>query len=274
MNTGEVVANDDPRADQKLATGDAVNVAARLEQAAPENEIYIGEITYRLVRDAVEVEPVEPLELKGKARAGAGVAVRIARGMDGMSRRERHADRRPRRGVGSHRCAPIRRCAKAHRASRHGDRRCRRRQDAPGARSRGPHRLSARACFAGRCLPYGDGITFWPLLGWSRRRPTSATNDSPEQAREKLRAAVGDAEVADAPAPAPVWPERGHLPAARDQLGGAQVPRAPRRPTTPVVALVDDIHWAETGVSGAARARARRVHRTRRSCCSPQRATS
>ncbi len=59
VNTGEVVANDDPGADQKLATGDAVNVAARLEQAAPADQIYLGEITYRLVRDAVEVEPVE-----------------------------------------------------------------------------------------------------------------------------------------------------------------------------------------------------------------------
>ena len=73
VNTGEVVANDDPTADQKLATGDAVNVTARLEQAAPANEIYIGETTYRLVRDAVEVEAVEPLELKGKQRARAGV---------------------------------------------------------------------------------------------------------------------------------------------------------------------------------------------------------
>ena len=60
VNTGEVVANDDPTADQKLATGDAVNVTARLEQAAPENEIYLGETTYRLVRDAVKVESVEP----------------------------------------------------------------------------------------------------------------------------------------------------------------------------------------------------------------------
>ena len=66
VNTGEVVANDDPTADQKLATGDAVNVTARLEQAAPANGIYIGAETYRLVRDAVEVEAVEPLELKGK----------------------------------------------------------------------------------------------------------------------------------------------------------------------------------------------------------------
>jgi class 3 adenylate cyclase len=66
VNTGEVVANDDPTADQKLATGDAVNVTARLEQAAPANEIYLGGETYRLVRDAVKVEAVEPLALKGK----------------------------------------------------------------------------------------------------------------------------------------------------------------------------------------------------------------
>ena len=63
--TGEVVAGD-PTGGQRLVTGDPVNTAARLEQAAPANEILIGELTYRLVRDAVEVEPVEPLELKGK----------------------------------------------------------------------------------------------------------------------------------------------------------------------------------------------------------------
>src|SRR3954468_2862691 len=42
VNTGEVVAVDDPQATQKLATGDAVNVAARLEQAAPLGEVYVG----------------------------------------------------------------------------------------------------------------------------------------------------------------------------------------------------------------------------------------
>src|SRR6187200_1166542 len=67
VNTGEVVANSDPNAEQRLATGDAVNVAARLEQAAPANEVLIGEVTYDLVRAHVEVEEVEPLELKGKA---------------------------------------------------------------------------------------------------------------------------------------------------------------------------------------------------------------
>ena len=78
VNTGEVVANEDPTADQKLATGDAVNVAARLEQAAPANEVYIGETTWRLVRDAVEVEAVAPLELKGKQERRAGVPSRLS----------------------------------------------------------------------------------------------------------------------------------------------------------------------------------------------------
>ena len=47
---------------------DAVNVAARLEQAAPAGEVLIGADTHRLVRDAVDAEAVEPLEVKGKAR--------------------------------------------------------------------------------------------------------------------------------------------------------------------------------------------------------------
>jgi class 3 adenylate cyclase len=66
VNTGEVVAGD-PTTGQRLVTGDPVNTAARLEQAAGECEVLLGELTYRLVRDQVEVEPVEPLELKGKA---------------------------------------------------------------------------------------------------------------------------------------------------------------------------------------------------------------
>src|SRR5262245_14690458 len=87
VNTGEVVANDDPSADQKLATGDAVNVAARLEQAAPENQIYLGDVTYRLVRDAVAVEAVQPLELKGKAQLVPAYRLVSAQGLDGNVRR-------------------------------------------------------------------------------------------------------------------------------------------------------------------------------------------
>src|SRR5438046_2405060 len=63
ITSGEVVAGD-PSAGQRLVTGDTVNTAARLEQAAQPGEILIGEPTLRLVRDAVEVEPVDPLTVK------------------------------------------------------------------------------------------------------------------------------------------------------------------------------------------------------------------
>src|SRR5512132_2149455 len=87
VNTGEVVAGD-ATTGQRLVTGDAVNVAARLEQAAPAMEVLLGELTYRLVRDAVEVEAVEPLELKGKSeRVPAYRLVSVAETGEGWARR-------------------------------------------------------------------------------------------------------------------------------------------------------------------------------------------
>jgi class 3 adenylate cyclase len=63
VNSGEVVTG----TEERLATGDAVNVAARLEQAAAPGEVILGADTLRLVRDCVEAEALEPLELKGKS---------------------------------------------------------------------------------------------------------------------------------------------------------------------------------------------------------------
>src|SRR5204862_2205423 len=60
--TGEVVTG----TEERLATGDAVNVAARLQQAAAPGEILLGAETRALARDAVDVEELVPLELKGK----------------------------------------------------------------------------------------------------------------------------------------------------------------------------------------------------------------
>jgi class 3 adenylate cyclase len=65
VNTGEVVAGD-PLRGQTLATGDAINTAARLQQAAGPGEILLGAPTFRLVRDGVKVDTREPLTLKGK----------------------------------------------------------------------------------------------------------------------------------------------------------------------------------------------------------------
>jgi class 3 adenylate cyclase len=63
VTTGEVVTG----TAERLATGDAVNVAARLQQAAQPGAILIGEQTLELTRDAADVEAVAPLEVKGKA---------------------------------------------------------------------------------------------------------------------------------------------------------------------------------------------------------------
>jgi len=66
VNTGEVVAGD-PQAGQRLVTGDAVNLAARLEQAAESGQVLLGGTTRRLVKDAVRVEEVAALDVKGKS---------------------------------------------------------------------------------------------------------------------------------------------------------------------------------------------------------------
>jgi len=242
INTGEVVANDDQAVDQKLAIGDAVNVAARLEQAAPENEIYLGEITYRLVRDAVEVEAVEPLELKGKAQRVPAYRLLSAPGLDGNVRRKdtpvvgRDAelaalDELYREVVG-------RRAARL--ATIVGD--------AGVGKSRLVHetleRVAPRArVLRGRCLPYGEGVTFWPLRGMLTEAADIRADDPPELARAKVLQVVGDADVAERLASA-VGLNPAQFPllelywAARKFLEGLAT-------TMPVVALLDDIHWAD-----------------------------
>ena len=67
VNSGEVVAADTATG-QQFVTGDAVNVAARLEQAAGPGEILIGDTTRRLLPDAIRVEGMAQLEVKGKAK--------------------------------------------------------------------------------------------------------------------------------------------------------------------------------------------------------------
>jgi hypothetical protein len=79
--TGEVVTG----TEERLATGDAVNVAARLEQAAQPGEVLVGQPTLALVRQAAEVEPVAPLVVKGKAEPIP--AYRLLRVRDTQERR-------------------------------------------------------------------------------------------------------------------------------------------------------------------------------------------
>ena len=87
VNTGEVVVGDAAAA-QRLATGDAVNVAARLEQAANAGEVLIGEATYRLVGHAVVAHPAPAVDAKGKSQpVAAWRVVEVRPDMPALARR-------------------------------------------------------------------------------------------------------------------------------------------------------------------------------------------
>jgi class 3 adenylate cyclase len=240
VNTGEVVANDDPTADQKLATGDAVNVAARLEQAAPVDQIYLGETTWRLVRDAVEVEAVEPLALKGKSEKVAAYRLVSAAGLDGNLRR---VDT-PLAGRDDELAALAQAWNEV--ASKRVVRLVTVIGDAGMGKSRLIHEVVQRyganaTVLRGRCLPYGDGITFWPLVEMASAHIRA--DDSPEQAQARLHELTGDADVAARLASAiglstEAFPLHELNWAARRFLQGLAEKQ-------PVIALIDDIHWAE-----------------------------
>jgi class 3 adenylate cyclase len=163
VNTGEVVAGNGSSG-QRFATGDAVNVAKRFEEAAPPGEILLGDTTWRLVRDAVEVEPLDDLELKGKS--GSVMAYRLLSIQPGAAGRARRLNS-PMVGRDRERAALVQAYERVV-----GDRACHL-FTVLGAAGVGKSRLIAEflnglgesaAAVQGRCLPYGDGITFWPVL--------------------------------------------------------------------------------------------------------------
>jgi len=161
VNTGEVVVGGDG---ETLVTGDAVNVAARLEQAAPAGEILIGSETRVLVRDAVRVELVEPLALKGKSEPVE--AFRLLEVMGDAAPLARHPDT-PLVGRERERQRLWRDYEDAV-----ADSTCRL-FTLLGPAGIGKSRLVAdflervgdsADVLRGRCLSYGEGITYWPLV--------------------------------------------------------------------------------------------------------------
>jgi class 3 adenylate cyclase len=161
VNSGEVVVGGEG---ETLVTGDAVNVAARFEQAARPGEILIGAQTRLLVRDAVRVEPVEPLALKGKSQP-----------VDAFRLLEVIGDAAP---LARHLGTPlVGRERERQRLWRDyedtiADRTCRL-FTLLGPAGIGKSRLVAdflervgdsADVLRGRCLSYGEGITYWPLV--------------------------------------------------------------------------------------------------------------
>jgi class 3 adenylate cyclase/tetratricopeptide (TPR) repeat protein len=234
VNTGEVVAG----SGETLVTGDAVNVAARLEQAAQPGEVLVGEHTYRLIRDAVEAEPVEPLEAKGKsaplrayrlARVVEGAAP-FARRLDsplvGREREQRLVLEAFERAVDEGSCHLF---------------------TLLGSAGIGKSRLTQElvekvadhaTVLTGRCLPYGEGITYWPLVeilrelgGESRLVQYLEREPNARSITNAVFAGVGIAESEGTVQEETFWAVRKLFEAlAREQ---------------PLVVVLDDLHWGE-----------------------------
>jgi class 3 adenylate cyclase/tetratricopeptide (TPR) repeat protein len=243
VNTGEVVVGDG----NALATGDAVNVAARLEQAAASGQILVGAATRALVRDQAQLEQVEPLEVKGKAEpvaafllhAVAGQAEPSARRLDvpivGRERELRLLLEAFERSAGERSC---------HLFTILGP--------AGVGKSRLVSELLDRVgertlALRGRCLPYGDGITYWPLADAVRQAAAITDELSLDEARGSIAQLVsGDGDAALVAERVGAAIGLGGSPgvaeevfwAARKLMEGLASER-------PLVLVFDDIHWAE-----------------------------
>jgi class 3 adenylate cyclase/tetratricopeptide (TPR) repeat protein len=248
VNTGEVIAGD-ASTGQRLVTGDAVNTAARLEQAAGSGEIVLGDLTYRLARDQIEIEFIPPLTLKGKAEpVPAYRLVRVGSSSTSGSDTTTTATPFVGREVEMARLADALADAKAS----GGARLVTLVGDAGVGKSRLIREFATKAAEGarvarGRCLPYGDGITFWPLGEVVREAAGVLGEDSPEAAVEKIRTLVfgdeRDAIVDRVAAALNLSPAQ--FPVAELMWGGRRLLEqlAARQP---LAMIVDDIHSAET----------------------------
>ena len=216
VNTGLVVIG----AGETLVTGDAVNVAARLEQAAAPGEIVLGADTFALVRGAVQVEPLEPLGLKGKSEPVAayrlmrldpvapGVARRLDRPLVARERELRLLKDAWRRALDDRGCHLF---------------------TLLGTAGVGKSRLvlelladvaDAATVLRGRCLHYGEGITFFPLI-----EAVTEVGEEADVVLERLRR--GSAAV-----PQELFWEVQRLLEALAQK-------------RPLIVCIDDLQWAE-----------------------------
>ena len=185
INTGEVVATDG-RDGQRFVTGDAVNLAARMQQAAAPGDVVIGELTYALVRKAIRADPAAALVVKGKL-----APVQSYRLLDLVEKRAADGSGGPRTFVG--------REAELHALQAAYDRVTNRRscQQLTVFRPAGAGKSRLIAAFlagiapqaivlTGRCLAYGSGITFWPVREMLHTAAGWTGQESAQEARDRL----------------------------------------------------------------------------------------
>jgi tetratricopeptide (TPR) repeat protein len=215
VTTGEVVTG----TEERLATGDAVNTAARLEQAAAPGEILVGAPTLDLVQDAVEAEPVDALVLKGKAEPVPAYRLRAVRDAPERTHVSRFVGRE-------------RELALVHGAweQARAEARCEL-LTIVGEAGVGKSRLVAEALasidcrrVSGRCLPYGEGITYWPLVEVLKQLDALPSDPS---AATSIRSLLGESDGRSS-AEEIAWAFRKLL-----------------EEQAPLVVLFDDVQWAE-----------------------------
>ncbi|HEX2128850.1 MAG TPA: AAA family ATPase, partial [Solirubrobacterales bacterium] len=244
VNTGTILVGR-AVAGRDVSLGDPMNVAARLQAHASEGEILIGAETYRLVSREVRAEPVGELELRGRRQPMPAYRLRAIEGPGAVPLAERPLVGRGRE-LGLLTVAFERAAARGSRefVSVLGD--------AGVGKSRLVAELTERygeraTLVVGRCLSYGEGITYWALAEVIRRAVGIVEDDSVEERREKIAAAVaGD-------------PEGEAIARHLSQLVGLDPAHEPGEQSGwavrrllellaekgPVIVVLDDVHWGE-----------------------------
>ena len=241
ITTGEVLV---PGGGAPLI-GDAMNTAARLQANAEPGTVLIGEPTFRLVRDAVIAEPVEPLTLRGKAEPVPALRVLQVASQSPMLTRRLDAPMVGRRREAAALEGAFERAASDHACQLF---------TVLGSAGAGKSRLveeflgslNGSEVLRGRCLPYGDGITWYPVTEALR-----GALDLPEFAEaEAIRAAIGAAVAGEEHAGA-IESNLLALFAAGGGSSAEETAWAIRRflesrgRDRPLVLVLDDIHWGE-----------------------------
>jgi class 3 adenylate cyclase/tetratricopeptide (TPR) repeat protein len=245
VNTGEVVTGE-VSPDRPMASGDPVNVAARLEQAARPGEILVGEQTYLLTRTVVSFEPVESLALKGKSDHVAAYRLRSVV-VDGQAQaRQLDVELVDREAELAALEAAFASCLAERRS---------RLVQIVGEAGVGKSRLvteflrsaSASTVLTGRCLSYGEGITYWPLAEALKQAAGVDAADTPDRARARIAELVTAGP--DGETVAGLLAVAAGLSEAR--ASPEEIAWATRRLLAdlarerPVIFILDDLQWAE-----------------------------
>jgi class 3 adenylate cyclase len=242
ITTGEVLV----AGPEQPLIGDTMNTAARLQAAAEPGEILIGEPTYRLVQDAVVAETVEPLTLKGKADPVPAYRLVQVASLSPMRTRRLDAPM-----VGRAREGALLEQAFERTVS---DRACQL-FTVLGAAGAGKSRLveeflsslDGADVMRGRCLPYGEGITYFPVAEAMKEALGLADFDDESSVREAIHAAVAGEDHADA-----ITANLAKLLGAGEGGAAEETFWAIRRflevwgRARPVVVVFGDIHWGES----------------------------